>query len=131
MNQPRRKQKNWLEWTVFAIGLALVSAVLGYLAQDALRTAAGPAVIEAHAGRPERRGGYYAIPVTVRNRGNQTAEGVLVEAVLDLRDGREERSQFRIEHLPTRSTRRGWVAFTTDPSTARELRLRAVGYTEP
>lgn len=131
MNQSRRKQKNWLEWTVFWTGLVLVSAVLGYLAYDAWTTAEGPAVIELSVGEPERRAGQYAISVTATNRGDQTAESVLIEAVLELDGGRRERSQFRIEHLPSRSTRRGWVIFSNDPSRARELRARAIGYAEP
>lgn len=131
MNQPRRKQKNWLEWTVFATGLVLVSAVLGYLAYDAWTTTAGSAVIEVRRGRPERHVEHYAVPVTVTNRGNRTAEGVLLEAVLESEDGGRERSQFRIEHLPARSTRRGWVVFRNNPSTARELHVRTSGYAEP
>ena len=39
MNIP---QKNWLEWTVFAVGLALVVSVLAYLVYDAVTLGDAP-----------------------------------------------------------------------------------------
>ena len=63
-------QKNWLEWAVFAAGLLLVAATVGYLAYSGATMGGAPPEIEVGVGAPEQSGGQFAVPVTVFNRGD-------------------------------------------------------------
>lgn len=124
-------EKNWLEWTVFGVGLVLVLAVVGYLVYDGASMGDAPPDIEVTLGTPERRGTEFLVPVAATNRGDQTAEGVEIEVTLEAATGGEpERGEFSVAFLPRRATRRGWVAFSTDPAAGR-LKPRVLGYEKP
>lgn len=129
--------KNWLEWTVFGVGLALIICVAAYLVYDGMRAEESAPLIEIRLGEPEQRGAEYVVPVVVSNRGNLTAEGVQVEVTLEGAGGaggaggaETERGEFTIAFLPRRATRSGWVAFRTDPR-GRNLKPRILGYEKP
>jgi len=124
-------EKNWLEWLVFGVGLALVTSTLGFLAYDGATAPDTPPEVEVRLGEPLRAGQGFVVPVTLYNRGGQTAEGVTVEVVLEGTGAPEpERSEFTVAFLPRRSTREGWVAFDADPRAGR-LKARALGYEKP
>jgi uncharacterized protein (TIGR02588 family) len=125
--------KHPLEWIVFAVSLALVTGTLGFLAWDAIQGAGGknsPADLSVELGRPEPRDGTWAVPVTVRNRGDATAEGVNVEVILETPGAEPETASFEAAFVPRRSKREGWVMFRSDPSRGR-LSGRAAGYETP
>lgn len=126
-------KKNWLEWAVFAASLALVAATLGFLAYAGLTTGDAPPDIEVRLGTPQRRTENFLVPVTVSNRGDETAEGAKVEVTLEGPDGEElERSELDMPFLPRRSRREGWVAFTRDPGAGgARLKARVLGFEKP
>lgn len=124
-------EKNRLEWCVFAVSLALVGSVLSYLSYQALFNKSTPPVLEVELGAAQRQVGYYEMPVTVHNRGYQTAEAVQIEVRLTKPDDTHEQAGFEIQFLPPRSSRRGRVSFETDPQTAKQLVGRAIGYRMP
>ena len=70
------------------------------------------------------------MPVVVRNRGQQTAEGAHVEVVLELPGGQKEEAQFDVPYVPRGSRCRGWAHFDHPPATGR-LSGRVTGYQEP
>ena len=124
-------EKNWLEWVVFGVGLLLVVSTLAYLVYDGATVPDTPPVVEVRLGEPRPGGAGFLVPVTVVNRGGQTAEGVAVEVVLEVAGSPEpERGEFTIAFLPRRSTREGWVSFRSDPRAGR-LTARASGYGKP
>ncbi len=124
-------EKNWLEWVVFGVGLVLVLSTLGYLVYDGVTATGTPPDIEVRVGEPRPGGAGFLVPVTVVNRGGQTAEGVSVEVVLEGAGGSEpERGEFTVAFLPRGGTREGWVSFRSDPRTGR-LTARASGYEKP
>ncbi len=124
-------EKNWLEWTVFGVGLVLVVSTLAYLVYDGATAADTPPDVEARLGEPRPGGAGFLVPVTVSNRGGRTAEGVTVEVVLEAPGAAQpERGEFTLAFLPRGGTREGWVAFRTDPRAGR-LNARAIGYQEP
>jgi uncharacterized protein (TIGR02588 family) len=123
-------EKNWLEWSVFAVGLLLVVGVIVYLAYDAVTLGDRPPSIEVQLGEPEQRANAYAIPVSVTNLGDQTAEGVLIEVVLERGTDREQ-AQFEIAFVPRYSTRQGWVMFQTDPRSADQVASYVLGFESP
>jgi uncharacterized protein (TIGR02588 family) len=109
----------------------LVAATLGYLVYDGATAADTPPDIEVRLGEPRAGGAGFLVPVTVLNRGGQTAEGVTVEVVLDTAAAPEpERGEFTVAFLPRGGSREGWVAFRTDPRAGR-LTARAHGYEIP
>lgn len=124
-------EKNRLEWCVFAMSLALVGSVLCYLTCHALFNKSTPPVLEVELGAAQRQAGYYEMPVTVHNRGDQTAEAVQIEVRLTKSDESHEQAGFEIQFVPPRSSRQGVVSFETDPQTAKQLMGRAVGYQQP
>ncbi|HZB45712.1 MAG TPA: hypothetical protein VE360_10730 [Pyrinomonadaceae bacterium] len=124
-------EKNWLEWVVFGVGLVLVVSTLAYLVYDGATAADTPPDVEVRLGEPRPGGAGFLVPVTVVNRGGQTAEGVTVEVVLEgAGQGEPERGEFTVAFLPRRGTREGWVAFRSDPRAGR-LTARAAGYEKP
>lgn len=127
----KKLQKNWVEWLVFGIGLLLVLSTLSYLAYDALTITDAPPSIEVRTGQPLERPHNFIIPVSLTNHGDQTAEGVLVEVVLESGGQEKERGEFTVAFLPRRSTREGWVAFQTDPRTVEQTKARVLGYEKP
>jgi uncharacterized protein (TIGR02588 family) len=131
MKKKQKLQKNWAEWVVFAVGSALVASTLGYLAYDALTVTDAPPSIEVRTGEPFARPHNFVVPVTLVNHGDQTAEGVTIEVVLENGGEELERSEFTVAFLPRRSMREGWVAFQTDPRTAQSMKARVLGYEKP
>jgi uncharacterized protein (TIGR02588 family) len=126
----RRVEKNWLEWLVFGVGLALVAGTLGFLIYDGATDAGNPPAIEVRLGEPRPTGHNFVVPVSVYNHGDETAEGVTVEVTLEGGGPEPERGELTIAFLPRRATREGWVAFRTDPRAAR-LTPRVLGYEKP
>ena len=125
-----RLAKNRLEWLVFAVGLALVAGTVGFLAWDALRGSDSPPDLAVELGPPRAQGEGWSVPVVVRNRGQQTAEGAHVEVVLELPGGEKEEAQFDAAYVPRGSRVRGWVHFDHPPAAGR-LSGRVTGYEEP
>jgi uncharacterized protein (TIGR02588 family) len=124
-------EKNWLEWLVFAASLVLVVSTLGYLVYDGAMSSDAPPSIEFQLGTPQPRSNYFLVPVSVTNRGDETAEGVHVEVVLVDRGKEQESGEFEIAFLPRHSTRAGWVTFETDPRTVEEMKARVLGFEKP
>ena len=127
----KKLEKNWFEWIVFGVGLALVVSTLLYLAYDAATITDTPPSIEVRAGTPLERPHNFIVPVTLVNYGDQTAEGVQIEVVLESGGKELERGEFSVAFLPRRSTREGWVAFQTDPRTVEQVKARVMGYEKP
>lgn len=121
--------KNTLEWTVFAISLALIAAVAGLLLRQQLAGAQSPPSIAVTAGAPVATAGGFAVPLDVRNDGDTTAEQVTIDVSLRWAGG-EERAEATLPYVPYRSRRRAWVVFPRDPRDGR-LAARVLGYREP
>lgn len=125
-----KPQKNWLEWTVFAVGLVLVLATLGFLVRESLAGGSGPPEIVARLGVPEPSAGGFMVPVEVANAGQGTAEDVKVTVVLEIPGGERAEAELDIAFLPRDSRRNGWVTFRSDPARG-TLRLGPIAFEEP
>ena len=123
-------QKNALEWIVFAGGCVLVLGIICYLAVTAATLGNSPPDIKIILGKPQPEGEYYHVPVTVRNAGDQTAEGVLVEVELQPQGKEKETAEFEAAFLPRHSQREGAVIFKSDPRQGK-LATRVLGYAKP
>jgi uncharacterized protein (TIGR02588 family) len=127
----KKIEKNWLEWTVFAVSGLLVTCTLAYLAYDGVTIGDTPPSIEIRVGTPAQGQHNFIVPVSITNHGDQTAEGVQIEVALETGGQETERSEFAVAFLPRRATREGWVAFQTDPRTAQKINARVLGYEKP
>lgn len=127
MNKP---PKNWLEWLVFAVSLLLILATAGVLVYEMNSLGEKPPDPQMLLGVAEPHDGYFALPVTVENRGDATAENVHLAVELQLPSGEKERGEFDLPYLPRRATRQAWVTFRHDPSKGK-LEPLVLGYQKP
>ena len=93
-------EKNWLEWIVFGVSLALVVGTLGYLLYDGATATEAPPSIQVRLGEQQRTPHNFIVHVAVTNDGGETAEGVHVEVVLESVGGETERGEFVVALLP-------------------------------
>lgn len=127
----RKLEKNWLEWSVFAVSLVLVVSTLGYLVYDVARAGNTPPTFEFVLGTPQPRRNQFLVPVTVTNLGDETAATVQVEVILESGGKEQESGEFELAFLPRHSTREGWVTFQTDPRTVDQMKARILGFEKP
>jgi len=120
--------KNRLEWTVFAISVALILMVAGLLLYEQVTNLNRPANLTIVVGDPVAMAQGYAVAVDVRNGGDMSAEDVHVSVTAGGAEAQE--SDVTFPYVPYRSARRGWVMFSRNPGTAR-LEARVLGYREP
>jgi uncharacterized protein (TIGR02588 family) len=121
--------KNFLEWTVFALSLALIAGVAGLLLRQHLTGSQSPPSLSVASDAPMPAGDGYAVPLDVRNDGGTTAEEVRIEARLTWPGG-EERGETVLDYVPYQSRRRAWITFSRDPRQG-QFRTRVLGYREP
>ena len=127
----KKLEKNWLEWLVFAASLILVLSTLGYLVYDTATFGEAPPSIEFQLGQPQQRSNRFVVPVSVTNRGDETAQGVHIEVTLESGGQEQENADFEIAFLPRHSTRKGWVTFKTDPRSVEQMQARVLGFEKP
>lgn len=125
----KKVKKNWLEWLVFALSAFLIAAVISFLIYESVTTGDAPPEIHVEIGEPAPRAGHFAIPITVTNKGDHTAEGVHVEVTLRA-GAKEETGEFEVPFLPRRGSREAWVTFKADPRTG-TLEAHVLGYQKP
>jgi uncharacterized protein (TIGR02588 family) len=125
-----KPEKNWLEWSVFGVGLVLVLATLGFLVRESLVGSGGPPEVVARLGAPRASAGGYMVPVEVANVGEGTAEDVTVTVVLEGAGDEREEAQLEIAFLPRDSRRNGYVTFQRDPAGG-AVRLGPIAFEVP
>jgi len=126
----KKIKKNRLEWIVFAAGLMLVACTLAYLIYAGVSMGTEPPSLEVRLGTPEKRQFNFIVPVAVMNHGDETAQGVRIEVVMEGGSGETTRSEIDFPFVPRRAIREGWVTFQDDPRSA-QLKGRVLGYEKP
>lgn len=122
-------QKNWLEWLVFGLSLAVIAITLGSLVYGFFSLERESARLDVLLGEPREAGGRFLVPVVVENRGARPASAVQVEVLLSVA-GQKESAAFELAYSPGGSIRRGEVGFSIDPRTG-SLSTRIVGFELP
>jgi uncharacterized protein (TIGR02588 family) len=123
-------QKNWIEWTVFAIGLIVVAVTVGYLIVSAIRHDDTPPDIMVTTGQATKVAAGYRVPVTVRNDGHSTAEEVAIEVVLLSGQQEVASAELTFAFVPRKSERHGWVIFDRDPRCCK-VQAQPTAFEEP
>lgn len=130
----KRSRKNWLEWTVFAFGLAALLGTTTFLTVQAVRHDGSPPALSVELGEPWAHQGvsppYVVVPVTVRNDGDCAATEVDVTVTVTRAGQLVERGSLNIDELPRQSRRGGTVTLQAMPGPG-ELQARVVSYADP
>lgn len=123
-NPEGHNAKNALEWTVFALSIVLISALLIYVGIKALDHKDSPPALKVTIGTLKRSGNTLTVPVTVKNSGQVTAQNVEVEI-----SSPDEKAGFTLDYVPREGHSEGFATFEK-PVAKDELKARIVGYTD-
>ncbi len=106
------------EWTTLIISALLILFLVGLVTSVSVTDGNQPPLIEATAETGEilHEGALYYLPVTVTNRGDETAQEVRILAEVTTGDGALETAEFTIEVLAGGEVMQGTVVFTVDPA---------------
>ncbi len=117
------RSRDLLEWAVLSVSVIAIGAVTLILGIEAVGedTPADPQVeLRIDEAREGTLG--WIIPLTVTNAGDESVEGVLLEATATVQ-GAEETSQVELPFLPARTEMDAEVAFSSRPDGPVEIRL--------
>lgn len=121
-------KKNKLEWTVFAISLCLILAVLGYLGyQVYTEKEETPDMVVAIEPDPSDNNPY-RYQVSVENKGGKTAESVTIEVKMKKGGEDVQTAELQIPFVPKESKREGWVNFSLDPALADTVEAHVLSF---
>lgn len=121
---------HWVEWATGIVSAVLVVAMLGWVGYEALTDKDGP---------PEFRivitgigpvSGGHRVEFDITNLATRTAATVNVRG--EILDGNStvEDAEVVIDYVPAQSKSSGGLIFREDPR-GREVRIRAIGYSDP
>ncbi len=122
-------KKNWLEWLVLIISSLLVLGILVFLVHEMIYTEQTPPNITVDFGKTELKEGYFAVPITAKNIGSETAEDLQIEVINGF-GNTEEKALLEFPYLPGNSSVNGWVTFTKNPEN-QPLVIHILGYATP
>ena len=123
-------KRNWLEWAILAISVAVVVALVGYLLVAGLSNA-GPAMIRAEVAAAEAADGPdggWLVPLIVRNEGGTAAVSIVVEGTATVA-GTQESSELTIDLLAADSAVELVLGYSDEPEG--EVQVRVVGFETP
>ncbi len=129
MEKEEKKTTNWLERIVTVISTILVLFTFTILIYQWMSEEPTPPNIEVSLGEVTQKDQGYSVPVSVKNLGSQTAKNIVIE-IVSQEDGTDEKGQISFQYIPGKSTVRGWVSFTKEP-TVSSLKSQVLGYTAP
>lgn len=123
-------KRNWLEWTILAVSVAVVVALVGYLLVTGL-SSSGPAMIQAAVAPEEATDGPdggWLVPLVVQNTGGTAAVAIMVEGTATV-DGVEEVSEVTIDILAADSEVELVLGYSAQPDDG--VTVRIVGFETP
>ena len=129
MEMEKNEPTNWLERMVTVIAGILVLFTFVFLIYQWISEETTPPNIVVNLGEVVQKDQGYSVPVSVNNLGTQTAKDIVIEIVSKEVDS-EEKGQISFQYLPGKSSVRGWVTFTKNPSRS-SLKTQVLGYSTP
>lgn len=124
------QEPHWIEWATGVVSALVVLAMIAWVGWEALRKDGLPPEFSiAVTGRTPVEGGY-RVEFEITNKATTTAAAVVVRGeILDGGDAIED-ADVTFDYVPAESKSSGAMLFSRDPG-AREVRIRAIGYTDP
>ena len=130
-NNEYQGSKNFLEWTVFAIGLFILSTILAYLIYKTYTHEEQPADIKVEYTLQPAQHSPFRFLLTATNTGGETAENVIIEMELQSADTTLEKSELNFHFIPQSSKREGFIIFKSNPADADSVTARVVSFNKP
>lgn len=125
-----RHDPHWIEWLTGCISALLVTAMIGWIAYEAVTRQETPPELVVTAGRSEVVAGGYRVPFEISNRAPTTAANVMIIGRLAENGRTIEESQVLLDYVAAESRSAGALLFAENPA-GRTLDIRPVGYTDP
>jgi uncharacterized protein (TIGR02588 family) len=123
-------EPSWVEWATGILSAILVVMLIGWIAWEALTAEdEAPKFAVAITERKPVEGGY-RVTFEITNTAARTASAVTVRGEILESQNILEDAEVTFDYVPARSKSSGAMLFSKDPGQA-EIRVRAVGYTEP
>jgi len=121
---------HWIEWATGIVSALLVLAMIGSVGFEAIVEEDQPPEFGiAITSRGAVQGGY-RVEFDIANHASRTAAAVVVRGeIMDQGEAAED-AEVTFDYVPTQSKSSGAMLFSEDPG-QREVRIRAVGYTDP
>ncbi|GGK59810.1 hypothetical protein ACD591_11660 [Rufibacter glacialis] len=124
-------KKNPLEWFVFGLSVVLILALLGYLGVKAFHYQHTPPDLHVEIfpekGRPQQN--IHRVELT--NRGEQTAENVLVEITLFHQGQEIDKAEVSFPIAPKESRQEAWITFKKPKQADQKMQVHVLGYNKP
>lgn len=124
------RQRPVIEWVFGAVSGAIVLALLGFFAYEALFASVLPPKLQARVERLERDGATTTVFVAVSNEGDEAAADVGIEAIAATPTDPATRD-LRFDYVPAKGLRRGALIFEGRDLQEADVRLVVKGYVEP
>lgn len=125
----KRPARSTAEWVTFAVSALVVLVLLAAIAVEAARTDDPAAPVAAIGGAIEVHGRQFHVPVSVTNRGDETAEAVRVLASLEI-GGEVVEGDQTVDFLAGGDRQEVIFVFDEDPAGG-VLSIRVTGFTVP
>ncbi|MEQ1406811.1 TIGR02588 family protein [Neorhizobium sp. Rsf11] len=124
------QEPHWIEWATGMISALVVLAMITWVGWEALRKDGLPPEFSIAVTRRTLVEGGYRVEFEITNKATTTAAAVMVRG--EILDGGEmiEDADVTFDYVPAESNASGAILFSQDPG-AREVRVRAIGYTDP
>lgn len=124
------KEPHWIEWATGMVSALVVVAMIAWVGYKAwtdedMQPEFSIAITER---RPVEGG--YRVAFEISNKATVTAAAVTVRGEIVDGDNVVEDAEVTFDYVPAQSKSSGAILFSQDPG-AREVRVRAVGYTDP
>lgn len=119
-----------VEWATGLVSAVIVLVMIGWVAWEAFSEVETPPAFEITVTQRQAVEGGYRVSFDIANTSSQTAATVVVRGEIIDGDTTVEDADITFDYVPGQSRASGSVFFSQDPG-AGEVRLRAIGYTEP
>jgi uncharacterized protein (TIGR02588 family) len=124
------KEPHWIEWATGMVSALVVIAMIAWVGYKAWTDAdMEPEFTITITERRPVEGGY-RVAFDIANKATVTAAAVAVRGEIVDGDNMVEDADVTFDYVPAQSKSSGAILFSQDPG-AREVRVRAVGYTDP
>ncbi|MFN7101666.1 MAG: TIGR02588 family protein [Pseudorhizobium sp.] len=121
---------DWLEWTTGTVSALLVVGIIGWIAGQAILNEETPPEFRPEILSTQQVAGGFRVDFEIFNDGSTTAATVEVRGEIMEGGSPVGEAQVTFDYVPGKSSATGALLFVENPA-GRDIRIRAIGYTEP
>ncbi|WP_192823336.1 hypothetical protein [Rufibacter sp. LB8] len=124
-------KKSLLEWVVFGVSTALILALIAYLSVKTYHYQDTPPDLQVRLIPEQGKQDQNIYRVELENLGEQVAENVAVEVMLEQNGQELETTQTAFPMAPNGSVKQAWVTFRTTRAPGQSTKVHILGYNKP